>query len=302
MSDFAELYRRLKPSVVAIAAKVSSNPEFPDIIGTGFIARPEGTVVTNQHVIEALSRLPRVKGMLADEWPAFVIYFHWVPGSGMAPLLLQIAGVTRAKREGPVKGVSYGPEIPDVGFIQVKMRGLPALTIEKEVNPNEGDEIRIAGFPMGTDTLRAPGWVHQLTPILQSGIISAVLPFPCDNPHAVVLDVMTQGGSSGSPVISPNTGNVIGLEYAGIIEPKTISGKAGVLGYENNTSLTLAIPSRVVNQLLEKYEAGNPEVMARRKEYEYLKDYLANNEMKTLEQKKPNPSMKPLYPQDFNKA
>ena len=78
------------------------------------------------------------------------------------------------------------------------------------------DGIICTGYPMGTDALTAPGYVHQITPTLQRGIVSAVLPFECDKPHAFTINVMTQGGASGSPVFEPESGEVVGVLYAGL--------------------------------------------------------------------------------------
>ena len=76
------------------------------------------------------------------------------------------------------------PAGPDLAFVPVKARGLPAVALDGPEAIDEGTEVATAGFPMGTDALMAPGWIHQVTPTLQRGIISAVLPFPCPTPHA----------------------------------------------------------------------------------------------------------------------
>jgi len=251
---FSKIYPTLKSSIVAIASKVSKNPEFPDIIGTGFIARSDGIIFTNDHVIRAIKKLPRLKRMGPNDWPVIVLYFHWVPDKGMMLIPLEVKGIGILKREKPAEGYNYGPEIPDLGFIHVPMKNLPALKIGERLDLQEGDEVMLAGFPMGTNTLRAPGWLHQLTPTLQSGIISAILPFSCDNPHAILLNIMTQGGSSGSPVFNPLTSEVIGIEYAGIVEPKTLSGKSGIFIFEDNTSLTLAIPAKIIHEIYQKID------------------------------------------------
>jgi len=145
----------------------------------------------------------------------------------------------------------YGPQVPDIGFIAVDVVNLTPLLLTPNLKFREGDSIAIAGFPLGTDTLRAPGWLHQLTPTLQTGIISAILPFPCDNPHAILLDVMAKGGSSGSPVFHCESGDVVGMVYGGINEQLILNGgSGGALFYRNPTTLTLAVPSHfLVNTL-----------------------------------------------------
>jgi S1-C subfamily serine protease len=58
---FETIYRDLKRSIVAIVAQVSTNPEFPDIVGTGFVVREDGFVLTCRHVLDAFQRIPRRK-------------------------------------------------------------------------------------------------------------------------------------------------------------------------------------------------------------------------------------------------
>jgi len=243
MKKFSDIYEEIKPAIVAVASKFSLNPEFLDIIGTGFIIRSDGVILTNNHVIQGIKKLPRLKNMKDTDWPIVVLFFHFVPEKGMMTIPLEVKGVGTLRREKPIEGYHYGTELPDLGFIKVDIKDLPALKIAKKLELKEGDEVVLAGFPMGTDTLRAPGWVHQLTPTLQAGIISAILPFSCENPHAILLDIMTQGGSSGSPILNPLNGEVVGIEYAGIIEPKELKIDSRKFIYENNTSLTLAIPA-----------------------------------------------------------
>jgi hypothetical protein len=118
--------------------------------------------------------------------------------------------------------IYYGPPKPDIAFIHIKMKGLPIVNIRYNAKDIvEGQEIATAGFPMGTHTLTAPGYLHQITPTLQKGIISAVLPFQCEAPHSLMINVMVQGGASGSPVFLADTGDVIGVLYAGLEDIKS---------------------------------------------------------------------------------
>ena len=297
MEKFSKIYSQIKPSVVAIASRVSRNPELPDIIGTGFIARSDGVILTNDHVIKSIKKLPRLKNMSQTDWPAMVLYFHWVPDKGMMPIPLEIKGVGILKREKPIEGYHYGPDIPDLGFIHIHVKDLPALKIAEKLELEEGDEIMMAGFPMGTDTLRAPGWLHQLTPTLQSGIVSAILPFPCENPHAILLNIMTQGGSSGSPVFNSSTGEVIGVGYGEIVEPKTIAGRYGVLIYENNTSLTLAIPAKIVYDIYKKVDEVQEFKEVDVSKFDTIETLISKKEVKIRPPK--TPAMRPVKSEEL---
>ncbi len=224
--NLIESYEKVKTSIVAFAPLFhpvydpdEAMPEFPPIFGTGFIVE-EGIVATNDHVVKAFSRLPKPKDCPPDLWPVQCLLWHFIPGKGMATVKLDVLGVLSISHMEHGK-VYYGPPKADVAFVHVKMKGLPRANVKYNLEQiKEGREIATAGFPMGTDTLTAPGYLHQLTPTLQKGIISAVLPFPCESPHSLMINVMTQGGASGSPVFLPETGDVIGILYGGLEEKR----------------------------------------------------------------------------------
>jgi len=296
MKNFSEIYKKVKPSIIAIASKISTNPDFPDIIGTGFVVKSDGVILTNDHIIKCLNKLPRQKDMKKTEWPAFVIYFHWIADKGMALIPLEIQGVGILGRTQQVEGYNYGPKIPDLGFIRVNIKDLPCVKIAEKFNLNEGDEIIVSGFPMGTATLRAPGWLHQLSPTLQAGLISAILPFPCENPHAILLDIMTQGGSSGSPVFNSINGEVIGIVYAGLIDVKSIKGGSGLLIYQTDTSLTLAIPANIVSAIYRKIDEVPEYREANTSEYETIESFISKRGYEISPPKMP--TLKPIKSED----
>ena len=189
----------------------------PPIFGTGaFIG--DGLVATNKHVVAMFSKLWKPQNKHPEGWPVLCYYFHEVPGEGMMEIPIEVMGVFVPQKL-KVKGYYYGPEIPDIAFVKVKVRGIPSLKVNSSGNDlTEGKEIATAGFPMGTEALMAPGYLHQFTPILQRGIISAVLPFRCSTPHAVMINVMCQGGASGSPVFFPGSPELVGVLYGSLVD------------------------------------------------------------------------------------
>jgi S1-C subfamily serine protease len=230
--SFSKIYPKLKPAIIAVVSRLSRHNDMPDIIGTGFIAKSDGVIITNDHVIKAIKKLPRLKNK-PDDWPAMVMVFQFIEGKGMATSAFDVKGVGTLGRVAPIEGYHYGPDIPDLGFIKINVKNLPTLSIAKQLDLEEGDEVVFSGFPLGSTTLRAPGYIHQISPTLQSGMISAVLPFPCDNPHGILIDALSQHGSSGSPIINPNNGEVIGVLYGGIA----------------STSITYAVPAKTVYEV-----------------------------------------------------
>ncbi len=237
--NLVESYDTIKPSIVAFTPKFyrreQPQMEFPPIIGTGFIV-DEGLVVTNDHVINAVSKLYKPEDCPPDVWPFICLLLHNIPNRGLATIPLECLGVLKVSKFKHGENY-YGPNKPDVGFVHVKMKNLPKVNLRYNLKHiKEGRDIATSGFPMGTDTLTAPGYLHQLTPTLQKGIISAVLPFPCNTPHALMVNVMVQGGASGSPVFLLETGEVIGVLYASLQEDRITNIRMSI----NNDGLIIS--------------------------------------------------------------
>jgi hypothetical protein len=194
---------------------------------------------------------------------------HLIPGKGMVEIPPEVIGVYSIKKMIPGK-VYYGPPKPDVALVYVKMKDLPCLKVKyNKEKIKEGREIATAGFPMGTDTLMAPGYLHQITPTLRKGIISAVLPFECNTPHALMIDIMTQGGASGSPVFFPDSDEIVGVLNAGlndhqrttVILPKDKNELDPSLHshfYKLPTNMSYVVPSHYIEHMLKKHKLTLP--------------------------------------------
>lgn len=293
---FPKAYKVVKPSIVAICTTITTNSYFPDIIGTGFIVDSDGLVMTNQHIIKAIPKLPRLRDVPDDEWPIFCMLFHFIPGKGMAQIPLDVKGVLQIGSYS-TPGPSYG-STPDVGFIRVNVTDLPVASLVEKFEMEEGEEVAVSGYPMGTRTLQAPGWIHQVSPTLKIGHISAILPFPCNNPHALLLDSAMQGGNSGSLVFN-NEGKVVGLLYGGLedtfitqnpSDPKTI------ISYNVPTNLSLAIPSQILHNALETARASK-EYKEHKIDTLSLQEILTTHEGVILEPKAPLKTLVPI-PED----
>ncbi len=221
-----ETYSRLRGSIVAFVPKVfpakkgGSEPEIPPIFGTGYVLNEDGIIATNHHVVAAFKKYANPPGAEEDSWPVYAMLFHRID-EGIVELPLKVLGVVVLKSFEPGE-VYYGPPKPDLAFVHVKARGLPAVTVDGNMEINEGMTVATAGFPMGSELLTAPGWLHQISPTLQQGIVSAVQPFATPNPHGFSLNIMIQGGASGSPVFIPETGAVVGTVYASLGEPSLV--------------------------------------------------------------------------------
>ena len=232
-------------------------PEIPPIFGTGYVIHEDGIVATNHHVVEAFKRFNNRPGEDVDSWPVFAMMFHRID-AGVVEIPLGVLGVGVIKSFEPGE-VYYGPPKPDLAFVHVKARGLPAVTIDGDMEIREGMAVATAGFPMGSELLTAPGWLHQLSPTLQQGIVSAVQPFVAPQPHGFSLNIMIQGGASGSPVFIPETGAVIGTMHASLEEPSIVwrptdDGKKEAIGFVRSpTSISHAVPAHYLLHFIQEY-------------------------------------------------
>lgn len=251
--DLQESYGAIVERVVAIAVKGPTGAprnRVPEIIGTGFVVG-DGIVATNDHVIGTARNIQAKFGLPRDEWPFEAVLFHKLSGKGMAQLTMRVLGAFTVESF-ETKGPYYGPDKPDIGLLHVDMHGLPEVLLKVDQSSiAPGARVATVGFPMGTRALSAPGYVHQLCPTLQEGIVSAVLPFPSSTPHAIMLNMMSQGGASGSPIFLPHTSEVIGVLYGGLNETYSLSIQGTHVPYLVPTNFTYCVPAHYLAQFLD---------------------------------------------------
>ena len=255
-----DVYRELRHSIVGFVPRFARSEQeakqFPPIFGTGFVVHEDGIIVTNDHVMDAFGTLPRPPG--STDFPAMALLFV-LTSKGNIEVPLDVVGVGKLSEFKP--GPAYfGPDMPDIAYIQVAARGLKAVRLADSSRPiEEGEELATSGFPMGTDILEAPGWMHQMTPTLQRGVVSAVHPFPCPTPHGFTMNINVQGGASGSPVFRTDSGEVVGVIYAGMHEVD-VGGKGSALmtRLKLPTNYAFAVPAHYIVKSLPDFIASGP--------------------------------------------
>jgi len=271
--NFQEAYRQIRPSIVGLGFR--NDPEY-EIIGSGFIVHQSGWIMTNKHVLDAL--LTSKDGRVGLHSSAAAFFFiktkteeGFVGASGMAVAsVIESASPpskqlnTEGTKNKTFRGLKPRQIIPpkplDIGVCKVDINNAPKellplipATIIHSKEVLEGTPVGILGFPQG---LSFPAKFDskdsiQMAPLLQTGVISGVLPFSgLPKPDSFVLDLFVNSGSSGSPLFLSN-GNVVGVVYAtrqSFESLKTISEDGDLESSKNMgvflpTSLGVAIPS-----------------------------------------------------------
>jgi len=271
MSSLSQAYAKVRNGIVAFAAKYEPVIEgqqpspLPTIFGTGFVVDPSGIIATNDHVIRAIAELPGPPEAAAEL--RATAWLNILTPSGNLQIPMDVKGVWILQKVHRAPGaVHYGPPKPDIGFVHVNMTDLYPLTVDGDTELQEGESIATAGFPMGESLLigESEGVLrpNQFGPTLQAGIVSAVHPFPSKGAHGFTINVMAQGGASGSPIFRPTDGAVVGIVYSRINEPDY--DERGNLKRIAPTNFTYAVPAHYIKRSLEalrkdpKFAAGAP--------------------------------------------
>jgi S1-C subfamily serine protease len=264
--NLTELFDATEPCIVGFISRMASgnaeSPPFPHIFGTGFIASRNGIVVTNRHVVDVFDQVPNHPRTRESSLAAIM----WFPGEREADRhawqMLTI-DVNASNVLGEFTSIDewFGNAVPDIGFVQLKVREIGCLDLASEdFYVKVGMPIATLGYPMGSLPLSVLGGrLHQLTPFIRQGIVSSVFPFPGARPHGFTIDIMQQGGSSGSPILNPENGKVVGMMSSGVLEWNTARSNVATLQYSQNTNISIAEPAHIIKLALEQVESGFPD-------------------------------------------
>lgn len=236
---------------------VGPKPHFPEIFGTGFFVDSSGLATTNRHVIEVFERLPK-HPKTGESALAALLFFPEIHGSAWQMLVVDVLA-WNALAEFSSRDTWYGETIPDIGFVQLGVREVPTLRLAAErYYVKVGMNIVTIGYPMGTLPLTALGKLNQVSPFIRRGIVSSVFPCPTTFPHGFTIDIMQQGGSSGSPILRCDDGSVVGMMSSGVPEWRIAQSQQVSLAYSLNTNISIAEPSHLIDEALIEFRKRRP--------------------------------------------
>ena len=225
---------RVKPGVVGVGTVQKTRRPPVKLLATGFVVADGQHVITNAHAIP-------------DELAT---------GSG------EFLAVLTGERNGTAyrAKVVRVDKVHDLALLRFSGKARPAFRLGNSEAVREGEMYAFTGFPIGM--------VIGMRPVTHRGIVSAITPIAIPqvspklldpkmvkllrDPYDVFqLDANAYPGNSGSPLYSPETGEVIGVINKVFVK----ESKEAVL--EKPSGITYAIPVRYVKDLMR--EAGVPQ-------------------------------------------
>ncbi|MGC9599483.1 MAG: serine protease [Minisyncoccia bacterium] len=168
----------------------SNNQAQLSIRGTGFIVLKDGTFITNAHVYKEIPENQRqyLSAQVIDRVEDAITYYKKVD-----------IEVVRLDEEN------------DIAVMKIKGKDnfIPVEKIGDSEKVREGDELLFMGYPLATELL-AMGF--GITMSANHCIVSSIKRRMQDKSlHFFMIDTHTNSGSSGSPLFSKSTGEVIGI-------------------------------------------------------------------------------------------
>jgi len=251
--DHTKLFSQTSPAVVGFITKVGVGlpPPFPQIFGTGFFVNSSGLVATNRHVIEVFGHIP-THPETGESGLAAITFFRGDDGLSWQMLVVELVQ-WGALGEFRSSDKWFGESTPDIGFVQLAVREVPSLILANEPGYLAiGMDVATIGYPMGSIPLSVLGKLNQVSPFIRHGIVSSLFPFPCPLPHGFTMDIMQQGGSSGSPVLRAD-GVVVGMMSSGVIDTMIAQSESATLKYTVNTNISIAEPAHIIQKALEEF-------------------------------------------------
>jgi S1-C subfamily serine protease len=221
----ALIYEAVKKATVAIVAEVPGNISKRPfaIIGSGFCIRPEGVVITCEHVLKAFvdpeSYQRLVQASDRNDGQS-------VSARAIVPYAMFYAGVHGTLIRMEAVSIATSVAMKDLDLAALKLhnhpafsKGYPTLAIADYSELHEMMEVATCGFPLGEALHDQIGTV---TSSFTRGMISSIIPaagIAREHVQGFQLDLTATNGNSGGPVFSLATGRVFGVLQGGVVHP-----------------------------------------------------------------------------------
>lgn len=226
------MLRRIKFSTVGIGVHNYTKNEI-HLVGSGFYYDTRGYLITAGHVLKSVERINQLLKNRDQKVKNISINLNIVDNDKMTveedEIELILYPVNSKYQVDPTR-----PLIFDIGIGKIKptRKKYPFLKIRKaqEVTRQEpgelGEAVAICGYPAGEESFSFKIGLYmgfRFSPIMQFGRVASYLPFDDSLHYGIQTDILSTGGSSGSPIVSLATGEVVGVSQK--IIPSYVSVK-----------------------------------------------------------------------------
>jgi trypsin-like peptidase len=227
----AGLLNRVKASTVAIGLLNKDTKEVISTFGTGFFLGGK-YIVSSAHVF---SQCLNYNSLYKEKNNSFEgIYSAFRIFRRGQKLDLDTYRISESIRLPPVKEVAgfNGSIDLDIGLGKLDRTSDSFLPIKEPGRLELYHDIAMCGYPSGRLSLilyrNEDGVGMHLNPIIQFGHIAGLMPHDeSSSPWGIQTDIVAIGGSSGSPIIDPSDGEVIGMAQQ-VISTMTTVYKEGM--------------------------------------------------------------------------
>ena len=227
----AGLLKRVKASTVAIGLLNKDTKDVISTFGTGFFIGDK-YIVSSAHVFSQClnynSLYKEKNNGLEGIYSAFRIT------SKEQKLDLETYRISESIRLPAVKEVAgfNGSIDLDIGLGKLDRTSDSFLPIKEPGRLELYHDIAMCGYPSGRLSLilyrNEDGVGMHMNPIIQFGHIAGLMPYDeSSTPWGIQTDIVAIGGSSGSPIIDPSDGKVIGMAQQ-VISTMTTVYKEGM--------------------------------------------------------------------------
>jgi len=229
----ADKFNVVKDATVAIGLANKDTKDVISSFGTGFFIGGE-YIVTSAHIFNQCIKYNAHYKEKNNGMEGIYSAFNITTKDNQ--LEFNTYHIIKAIRLPPVKEVKgfTGSVDLDIGIGKLDCHSDNFLHIKKATQLKLYDEIVICGYPSGRISLvlyrnkHEDGMGIQLRPIIQYGRVAGLMPDDdSNNPWGIQTDIIAMGGSSGSPIIDPSSGEVIGMAQQ-VIATMTTVDKEGM--------------------------------------------------------------------------